>query len=100
MQFLKAGSNFYNELFGFLTAMEGPRRAPYDARDKVITIGVGYNLTNGSPNLRDGTLAPIKIIRANLTTHAKQMREEIEANKHRLTATQTADSYTYREGVH
>lgn len=45
---------------------------------------------------------PIKIIRANLTTHAKDTdkRNQIEANKRHLTAAQTSDSYTYRDGVH
>ncbi len=59
MQFQKAGSNFFNELFGVLTAFEGPRYEPYDAKDGVITIGVGFNLTDGVPALREGVYREI-----------------------------------------
>jgi hypothetical protein len=47
-------------------------------------------------------LAQIRIdtVRVNLTTHAKKMRDEIEASNRHLTAAQTSDSYTYRDGVH
>lgn len=43
---------------------------------------------------------PISQIRANITFNPKERREGIEANKRHLTAAQTLDSYTYREGVH
>lgn len=43
---------------------------------------------------------PVKNIRANLTTHAKEKREEIEFNKRHLTAGKTLDSYAYYKGVH
>jgi hypothetical protein len=42
----------------------------------------------------------LKSIRANLTTHPLETREMIERNRQHLTAAQTSDSYTYRDGVH
>ena len=58
-----------------------------------------YEYMSGQWRARPLAQVPVKTIRANLTTHAKQMREEIEANKRHLTAAQTSDSYTYRDGV-
>ena len=43
---------------------------------------------------------PLKIIRANLTTHPKQARQDIETSQHHLIAAKTSDSYTYVQGVH
>ena len=56
MEYQKAGSNFFNELYGMLTAFEGPHRRPKDVGDGVITIGVGYNLTTGEDSVRRLTL--------------------------------------------
>lgn len=38
-------------------------------------------------------------VHANLTTHVKARRKEIEANNKRLSVTQTSDSYTYLGGT-
>lgn len=59
-----------------------------------------YEYVAGQWRTKPLVQVPINIIRANLTTHSKMMRDEIETNNRHLTAAQTSDSYTYREGVH
>lgn len=60
MEYQKAGSNFFNELYGMLTAFEGPHRRPKDVGDGVITIGVGYNLTTGEDSVREALHNPYR----------------------------------------
>lgn len=43
---------FSDEVYRILAAFESPERKPYDAGDRVITIGPGYNLTSGDAALR------------------------------------------------
>lgn len=59
-----------------------------------------YDYVNGEWQSKPLTQVPVKIIRANLTTHIKEKREEIETKKRHLTVTQTSDSYTYFNGIH
>jgi len=49
MKYQPTSGNFFDELYGALTTFEGKHRTPENVGDGVITMGVGYNLTNGDP---------------------------------------------------
>jgi hypothetical protein len=59
-----------------------------------------YEYVGGQWRSKPLTQIPVKRIRANVTTHLLEMRQEIENNKRHLTAAQTSDSHTYVHGVH
>jgi hypothetical protein len=56
-----------------------------------------YEYVNGKWQSKPLADIPDKLIRANLTTHIKEKREEIETKDRHLTAAQTSDSYTYSD---
>lgn len=58
-----------------------------------------YEYASGKWQIKPLAQIPRQRIRANMTTHPKMRREEIEASKRRLSVEQTTNSYTYRDGV-
>lgn len=59
-----------------------------------------YEYTAGKWRPKPLAQIPIQRVRANLTFNPMGARDHIEQSKHHLTASETSDSYTYREGVH
>jgi hypothetical protein len=59
-----------------------------------------YAYANGQWSPKPLAQIPFKKIRANMTTHLLEKREEIQSYDRRLTAAQTADSYAQYKGLH